>query len=109
MFLHKEKKASVPEIIFKNVDLPQIAAQKLHRQPTAAKRDPITCVLEYEHTPIIAAAAVGFLAGVIVGFAVSPVKHGISFCNANKFGSHEVTGQRTMAADEDTEELDALA
>ncbi len=106
MVLHKGKKASVPEIIFKNADLPQIAVQK----PTAAKRDPITCVLEYEHTPIVAAAVVGFLAGVIVGFALSPVKQGVSLFSANhQIASREVTDQRTMAAHEDMEELDALA
>lgn len=109
MFLHKEKKASVPEIIFKNVDFPQIAAQKLHKQAAGVKRDPITRVLEYEHTPIIAAAALGFLTGVIVGFAVSPVKQGVNLFSANAIDSHEITDQRTMAADEDMEELNALA
>ena len=109
MFLHKEKKASVPEIVFKNIELPQIVTQKLHKQPAAAKRDPITCVLEYEHTPIIAAAAIGFLAGVIVGFAVSPVKHGVNMFSANQIDSHECTDQRSMNADEDMKELDASA
>ena len=49
----------------------------------------ITRVLEYEHTPIIAAATVGFLAGVIVGFAMSPIKKGVRIGCNNKAVTNE--------------------
>ena len=46
------------------------------------KQDVITRVLQYEHTPIITAAAIGFLTGVIVGFMAAPIKKGVTIgCN----------------------------
>ena len=84
----KEKKLSLPALVLKDVDIPQIVADKLPQFPvvrkseTEKKPDVITRVLDYEHTPIVAAAAVGFLAGVIVGFMMSPVKKGVRIgCN----------------------------
>ena len=88
----KENKASFPAFVLKDVELPQIVADKLpvklpeipliKKSDHEDKPDLITRVLEYEHTPIIAAATVGFLAGVIVGFMISPVKSGVRIgCN----------------------------
>ena len=102
MFKQKEKKESIPAIVLRNIDFPQVIADtlpvKLPELPTLPvlkkseneeKPDIITRVLEYEHTPIIAAATVGFLAGVIVGFAVSPIKRGVRIGCNNKAVTNE--------------------
>ena len=99
MFKQKEKKASMPAIVLRNIDFPQVIAEtlpvKLPELPVLKKSDKedkpdiITRVLEYEHTPIIAAATVGFLAGVIVGFAMSPIKKGVRIGCNNKAVTNE--------------------
>ncbi len=98
MFKQKEKKNSIPAIVLRNIDFPQVITEalpvKLPEFPVAKKNeenqpDLITRVLEYEHTPIIAAATVGFLAGVIVGFAMSPIKKGVRIGCNNKAVTNE--------------------
>ena len=98
MFTQKEKKASMPAIVLKNMDFPQVIAEALPvklpefpvvRKSDEKKPDIITRALEYEHTPIIAAAAVGFLAGVVVGFMVSPVREGINLFSNNDLHTEE--------------------
>ena len=99
MFKQKEKKESIPAIVLRNIDFPQVITEalpvKLPELPVLKKSnnedkpDIITRVLEYEHTPIIAAATVGFLAGVIVGFAMSPIKKGVRIGCNNKAVTNE--------------------
>jgi hypothetical protein len=76
----------VPEISLRTVEVPQAVTDMVVskvEKVKAKKDDVLTRVLNYEHTPIITAAAVGFLAGVVVGFMVSPVKKGITIGSNN--------------------------
>lgn len=99
---------SVPAIILKNVDFPQIAAdilpvklpelpilKKTEKLDTPAviaapkKKTVLNRVMECEYTPIVAAAAAGFLAGVVVGVLISPAKNGIQLFSNNDFHTEE--------------------
>ena len=99
---------SVPAIILKNVDFPQIAADilpvKLPELPVLRKpekpdapaviaapkkKSVLNRVMECEYTPIVAAAAAVFLAGVVVGLLVSPVKNGIQVLSNNDLHTEE--------------------
>ena len=90
----------VPELSLRTVELPPAVSEGVQfvRQK---KQDAITRILNYEHTPIITAAAVGFLTGVIVGFAFSPVKHGVKMFSENAFDSHEVSNTVNGEEEED--------
>ena len=89
----------VPEISLKTVELPQTVSHSVHLMQQK-REDLIDRIISYKHTPVITAAAVGFLTGVIVGFALSPIKHGVKMFSENAFDSHEVTN----VAQEDDED-----
>jgi len=75
----------VPEVSLKSIEVPQVITDAVSTgvaKVRETRKDVISRVLEYEHTPIITAAAIGFLTGVIVGFVISPVKSGVKIgCN----------------------------
>ena len=75
----------VPEISLRTVEVPQVITDAVSTKVAKVrekKQDIITRVLQYEHTPIITAAAIGFLTGVIVGFMAAPIKKGVTIgCN----------------------------
>ena len=86
----------VPEISMKTIEVPQAVTdlvvtrmQNKAGKVREKKEDLMTRVLNYEHTPLITAAAVGFLAGVVVGFALSPVKRGINVLSNNDLHNEE--------------------
>ena len=104
----------IPEVTMKTIEVPQIVtdmvASKVQSKVQSEvakvkekKDDVITRVMNYEHTPIIAAAAVGFLAGVIVGFAVSPVKRGVNVLSNNDLHTEEFAPEDVE--DDEEEEL----
>ena len=97
----------VPEISLRTVEVPQVITDAVTTKVAKVKEkkdDVLTRVLNYEHTPILAAAAVGFLTGVIVGFMISPVKHGVKVLSENAIDSHELTENNTVTADSENEE-----
>ena len=93
----------VPELSLRTVEVPPavVEAAKTVRQK---KKDAITRILNYEHTPIITAAAVGFLTGVIVGFLISPVKNGIKVLSDNDLHNEEFVEDDS----DDYDDLDEL-
>ena len=92
----------VPELSLRTVELPPAISEgvQIVRQK---KKDAITRILNYEHTPIITAAAVGFLTGVIVGFMISPVKNGIKVFSDNDLHNEEIIDDDLYEEDYDEE------
>ena len=86
----------VPEISMKTIEVPQVVTDlvtsKVENKVEKFKEkraDVLSRVLNYEHTPLITAAAVGFLAGVVIGFALSPVKRGVNVLSNNDLHTEE--------------------
>ena len=95
----------VPEFSLRTVEVPQVITDAVTSKVAKIKEkkdDVLTRVLNYEHTPLITAAAVGFLTGVIVGFMVSPVKKGITIGSNNTITpSDDAEDSKDIATEED--------
>lgn len=65
--------------------------------------DIINKIKKNENTPIILAALIGLLAGIIIGFIVSPVKKGFSIGSNNCNNGNNTTIEGDCSEDDDDE------
>lgn len=96
----------LPQLSLRTVEVPPAVVSRVQNKVEVVrekKADIVSRVLQYEHTPLITAAAVGFLAGVIVGFALSPVKRGINVLSNNDLHTEEYADDDSDF-DEDSDE-----